>query len=140
MIAAIPYTAVELMIVGFELVGVAVITLGSILACGRFVTVHKALEYTARCQALRQDLGSAIVLGLEFLVAGDIMRTVAVDPTLQGVAVLGLIVLIRTFLSFTLRMEIEGAPWQRLRGAGRDRASPDISQLTDWSAESDSKG
>lgn len=62
----------------------------------------------------RQDLGRAILLGLEFLIAGDIIRTVAVAPTLQNVLVLGLIVLIRTFLSFSLQLEIEGKlPWSR---------------------------
>ena len=111
-----PHAAIELIVVGFELVGVAVITVGSILACSRFMIIHKALEYTARYRSLRQELGGAIVLGLEFLVAGDIIRTVAIEPTLRGVAVLGLIVLIRTFLSVALQIEIEGSwPWQRCR-------------------------
>jgi uncharacterized membrane protein len=62
----------------------------------------------------RQDLGRGILLGLEFLVAADIIRTVAVTPTLQSVAVLGLIVVIRTFLSMALQVEVEGRlPWQR---------------------------
>ncbi|MEO7863250.1 MAG: DUF1622 domain-containing protein, partial [Nitrospirales bacterium] len=59
-----------------------------------------------------QGLGRAIVLGLEFLVAGDIIRTVVVAPTLANVVVLGLIVLIRTFLSMALELELEGRwPW-----------------------------
>jgi uncharacterized membrane protein len=62
----------------------------------------------------RQDVGRAILLGLEFLIAGDIIRTVVVAPTLQNVVVLGLIVLIRTFLSLSLQLEIEGKlPWRR---------------------------
>src|SRR4029450_13661901 len=62
----------------------------------------------------RQDVGRAILLRLEFLIAGDIIRTVVVAPTLQNVVVLGLIVLIRTFLSLSLQLEIEGKlPWQR---------------------------
>ena len=62
----------------------------------------------------RQDVGRAILLGLEFLIAGDLIRTVVVAPTMQNVAVLGLIVLIRTFLSLSLQLEIEGRlPWQR---------------------------
>jgi uncharacterized membrane protein len=56
----------------------------------------------------RQDMGRAILLGLEFLVAGDIIRTVVIHPTLDNVIVLGLIVLIRTFLSMTLQLEVEG--------------------------------
>jgi uncharacterized membrane protein len=62
----------------------------------------------------RQDAGRAILLGLEFLIAGDIIRTVVVAPTLQNVLVLGMIVLIRTFLSLSLQLEIDGKlPWQR---------------------------
>jgi uncharacterized membrane protein len=62
----------------------------------------------------RQRLGKAILLGLEFLVAADIIRTVAVKPTLDGVFVLGLIVLIRTFLSMALEVEVEGRlPWKK---------------------------
>jgi uncharacterized membrane protein len=56
----------------------------------------------------RQDVGRAILLGLEFLIAGDIIRTVVVAPTLQNVVVLGMIVLIRTFLSLSLQLEIDG--------------------------------
>ena len=63
---------------------------------------------------LRQDIGRGILLGLEFLVAADIIRTVAVTPTMEGVKVLGLIVVIRTFLSMALQVELEGRwPWQR---------------------------
>ena len=65
-------------------------------------------------QVLRQMIGGSILLGLEILVAGDLIRTVAVAPTLDNVLVLGLIVLIRTFLSFSLEIEIDGVvPWKR---------------------------
>ena len=65
-------------------------------------------------QKLRQDIGRAILLGLEILVAADIIRTVAVTPTLNSVIILGVIVLIRTFLSLSMQVEIEGRfPWQR---------------------------
>ena len=61
----------------------------------------------------RQDLGRAILLGLEFIVAGDIIRTVVVHPTLDNLIVLAIIVVIRTFLSITLQLEVEGHwPWQ----------------------------
>jgi uncharacterized membrane protein len=71
----------------------------------------------------RRWLGRSILLGLELLVAADIIRTVAVQPTLSSVAVLGAIVLIRTFLSFSLELEITGHwPWQKPSG-GPDRAS-----------------
>jgi len=70
---------------------------------------------------LRQAFGRTLLLGLEILVAADLIRTVAVSPTLENVASLGLIVLIRTFLSFSLEIEIDGVPpWRRsaARGAG----------------------
>jgi uncharacterized membrane protein len=76
---------------------------------------------------VRTVFGRSILLGLEFLVAADIIRTVAVQPSLQNVAVLGLIVLIRTFLSFSLEVEIDGRwPWRRaaLEGAASLPASP----------------
>lgn len=64
--------------------------------------------------AFKVRLGSALLLGLEILVAADIIRTVALEPTLDNVLVLGLLVLIRTFLSWSLVVEIEGRwPWQR---------------------------
>jgi uncharacterized membrane protein len=65
-------------------------------------------------ETYRRRLGRSILLGLEFLVAADIIRTVAVTPTFASVGVLGLIVLIRTFLSFSLELEITGRwPWQK---------------------------
>ena len=65
-------------------------------------------------RAMRQSFGGAILLGLEILVAGDLIRTVAVAPTLDNVIVLGLIVLIRTFLSFSLEIEMDGVPpWRK---------------------------
>src|SRR5271165_3689422 len=73
---------------------------------------------------LRQAFGGTLLLGLEVLVAADLIRTVAVAPSLQNVYVLGLIVVIRTFLSFSLETEIEGvAPWRRatMGGAGTIR-------------------
>jgi uncharacterized membrane protein len=65
-------------------------------------------------RVVRTVFGRSILLGLEFLVAADIIRTVAVEPSLENVAVLGVIVLIRTFLSFSLEVEIDGMwPWRR---------------------------
>lgn len=70
-------------------------------------------------RAYRQAVGRAILLGLEFLVAADIIRTVAVDPTFESVGVLAVIVAVRTFLSFTLDLELEGRwPWQQPVGRG----------------------
>ena len=83
-------------------------------------------------QTLRETFGGVLLLGLEILVAADLVRTVAVDPTIQNVAILGLIVLIRTFLSFSLEIEIEGVPpWRRALVGGGRRLSEAVSRATD---------
>ena len=93
--------------------GVSVIVIGALIATIRFLFQRRG-EPSILFRLYRQDMGRAILLGLEFLVAGDIIRTVVVDPTFNNVIVLGLIVLIRTFLSISLQLEIEGRwPWQR---------------------------
>ena len=92
--------------------GVLVIVLGLIVAIGRFVS--RVSHATDSYRQLRQDIGQGILLGLELLVAADIIRTVAIEPTIESVLVLGLIVLIRTFLSMALQVELEGRwHWQR---------------------------
>lgn len=103
--------------------GVLVIVIGMVVAISRYsLSARRAADPYRR---LRQDLGRGILLGLEFLVAADIIRTVAVTPTLQGVLVLGLIVLIRTFLSMSLQVELEGRwPWQRA-GEKAPEAAPE---------------
>lgn len=111
----------------FEAIGALVLIGGlvvSIVVAAR--TWRRERDPRAAYRSLRQSFGSAILLGLEILVAADLVRTVAVAPTLQNVLILGLIVLIRTFLSFSLEVEIEGVwPWrrgpaQRPPGAGQD--------------------
>jgi len=94
-------------------IGVFIVVGGALVAILR-LALHRA-QSTGNYYALyRQDVGRAILLGLEFLIAGDIIRTVVVAPTLQNVVVLGLIVLIRTFLSLSLQLEIEGKlPWRQ---------------------------
>jgi uncharacterized membrane protein len=97
-----------------EAVGVGVMILGAVLSLVLLGLRRKRPRPIKPYRQFRQDLGRSILLGLEFLVAADIIRTVSEKPTLQGVAVLGLIVVIRTFLSFTLTVELEGRwPWQR---------------------------
>jgi uncharacterized membrane protein len=94
--------------------GVAVVVLGLALATAVFLTrVRRREDFGAVYRAYRQGLGRAILLGLEFLVAADIIRTVAVSPSFKGAGVLALIVIIRTFLSMALQVEIDGRwPWQ----------------------------
>jgi uncharacterized membrane protein len=100
----------------FEGLGVAVLVVGFVT--GFLVAARDLLrgERHGVYRNIRAYFGKSILMGLEILVAADLIRTVAVDPTMQNVLVLGLIVLIRTFLSFSLEIEIEGmAPWKRWR-------------------------
>lgn len=93
-----------------DAVGVIAIVAGLLLACARFAAHTRDAD---GYRTFRQQVGKAILLGLEFLVAADIIRTVAVDPTFRSVGVLAIIVAVRTFLSFTLDVELEGRwPWQ----------------------------
>lgn len=109
-----------------DLAGVVTIAAGSVLAV---VFVTPALSRGDRAGAyatFRIGLARAILLGLEILVAADIIRTVAVEPTLENVTVLGIIVLVRTILSFTLTVEIEGRwPWQAKSPGVPERAGTD---------------
>ena len=98
---------------GIDAFGVLVVLVGSFLATVRFLSRRRQTSPNSFV-LYRQEVGRAILLGLEFLVAGDIIRTVVVAPTMENVVVLGLIVLIRTFLSIALQLEVEGRwPWQR---------------------------
>jgi uncharacterized membrane protein len=98
-----------------EVLGIATLVLGLLVAvvqAARRLAGGGGGEEAYR--VVRTVFGRSILLGLEFLVAADIIRTVAVEPSLENVAVLGLIVLIRTFLSFSLEVEIDGRlPWRR---------------------------
>lgn len=106
-------------------VGVAVIVIGLLLATGAFVRDVAAAEPRPESyRFFRQQVGKAILLGLEFLVAADIIRTVAVDPTFRSVGVLAIVVAVRTFLSFTLDVELSGRwPWQTQRPVRTDDRS-----------------
>jgi uncharacterized membrane protein len=107
---------------GFEALGAAILVAGVIWSFVLAVLAARRSGWSAKVYlVLRQAFGGTLLLGVEVLVAADLVRTVAVAPTLNNVLVLGLIVLIRTFLSFSLETEIEGvAPWRRalIGGAG----------------------
>jgi uncharacterized membrane protein len=93
--------------------GVVIIVVGAIFATGA-AAVRLARHEKDNYRQFRQQLGQTILLGLELLVAADIVRTVATEPTFTSVGVLGIIVLIRTFLSFSLEVELTGRwPWQK---------------------------
>lgn len=99
---------------GIEAVGVAVIVIGIAVAGWGYLRAPRTLSSYGD---LRAGMGRAILLGLELMVAGDIINTVAVEPTLDSVLVLAVIVAIRTFLSLSLEVEISGRwPWQGQRG------------------------
>jgi uncharacterized membrane protein len=104
----------------FEVIGALILLLGFVLSVGLAVRVLAIWRDGRRAyRVLRQSFGGAILLGLEVLVAADLVRTVAVAPTLENVRTLGLIVLIRTFLSFSLEIEIDGiVPWRRALATG----------------------
>src|SRR3954452_24227093 len=116
----------------FEVIGAAVLLVGLFVSVALGVRAFRRDKDGARAyQVLRQSFGGVILLGLEILVAADLVRTVAVTPTLKSVTVLGVIVLIRTVLSFSLETEIEGvAPWRRagMSGAGRVRRAARVAR------------
>ena len=97
-----------------ETVGVIIIIVGFLLSAAWFVGRLRHIDPLEAYRSLRQDLGRSIMLGLEFLVAGDIIRTIVIEQTLNSAATLAVIVLIRIVLSLTLEVEVEGRwPWQR---------------------------
>ena len=120
----------------FDATGVMVIAGGVLMAAARLAAAVAAGAMDSR--RFRQDFGGAIVLGLEFLVAGDIIRTVVVAPTLENVAVLAIIVVIRTVLSMALQVEIEGRwPWQRHGADSQREVQPPASTATDPAGQDD---
>ena len=103
-----------------EIVGTAIIVIGAFSALAVFLIgmIRHRSSRSELVSSFRSSLGRSILLGLEFLVAADIINTVAVEPTVQSLLVLAGIVLIRTFLSFSLEVEIDGRwPWQRQKQA-----------------------
>jgi uncharacterized membrane protein len=107
------YEVVETVGKAIDGIGVAIIAVGLVIAAGNALG-RMLRKSTSTYQLLRGQLGRSILLGLEFLVAADIIRTVAVTPTTESVLVLAGIVAIRTFLSFSLELEITGRwPWQK---------------------------
>jgi uncharacterized membrane protein len=104
---------------GFEALGAAILVAGVIWSVVLAVLAWRRSGPEQAFQALRRAFGATLLLSLEVLVAADLIRTVAVAPTVTNVLVLGLIVLIRTFLSFSLSTEIDGVvPWRRAMSSG----------------------
>ncbi len=102
-----------------EVIGVVIIVLGMGGASLRYIRRNMLSSHIDLYHNFRREMGRAMLVGLEFLVAGDIIRTVIVTDTITGVASLGLVVLIRTVLVFTIHLEVEGCwPWQTPRQKG----------------------
>lgn len=107
-------TVVEAIGWTLEGVGVAVVVIGSAVALSRYLMELRLDDAGRSYHHLRKRLGRSIIIGLEFLIAGDIIRTVVVEHSLQSLASLAIIIALRTFLSLTLFLEVEGRwPWQR---------------------------
>jgi uncharacterized membrane protein len=106
----------ENVVKAFEVAGVAILAIGSIVAlAGATAALRRGERGLAYAQA-RQGIGRSALLGLEVLIIADIIATITIDPTVESALTLGLIVLVRTFLSFSLEIELEGAlPWRRQR-------------------------
>ena len=106
--------AMERVVQGFEIGGVLILVVGSLAALASAGLAWPRHGAPAAYQRARQGVGRAILLGLEFLIIADIVLTITIEPTLDSALALGLIVLVRTFLSFSLEIELEGAlPWRR---------------------------
>ena len=106
--------AMENVVRGFEVAGVVVLVVGSVLAFARFVAELFRRPSHEAYKGVRLGVGRAILLGLEILIIADIVQTITIDPTLESAITLGVIVLVRTFLSFSIEIELEGVvPWRR---------------------------
>lgn len=107
---------------GFEAVGVATIVIGGVVALvAGAKDFHNASNFFVD---VRREFGKPLILGLEILVAADIVQTITVDPSLESVAVLGILVLVRIALSFSLDMEVDGIlPWRRVETKAKLKAA-----------------
>lgn len=106
-----------------EVLGVAIIISGVVAASVWSIRQICQGEWDGAFRSYRANLGRGILLGLEFLIAADIIGMVAIVPTFERLGILGLIIVIRTFLSFSLQIEIEGRwPWRRYNAEAGERA------------------
>jgi uncharacterized membrane protein len=106
--------AMERVVHGFEIGGVLVLVIGSLAALVSAAVAARRSGIRSGYQQARQGIGRAILLGLEFLIIADIVLTITVDTTLTSTLSLGIVVLVRTFLSFSIEVELDGTlPWRR---------------------------
>ena len=104
----------ELVVIAFEIAGITILAAGSLRALAVAARAWVRGQRIGVYERARLQVGQAILLGLEVLIIADIVQTVTIDPTIESAATLGIIVLVRTFLSFSLEIELEGVvPWRR---------------------------
>lgn len=104
----------ELVVSGFEILGVGILVVGCVMALAVYARDLRSGNRSQAYAGLRANVGRTILLGLEVLIVADIVLTVAIDQTIESALTLGVIVLVRTFLSFSLEIELEGVvPWRR---------------------------
>jgi uncharacterized membrane protein len=117
----------------FEGIAALVLLVGLLISAILAVrSYHSSRDGRKAYKVLRESFGGIILLGLELLVAADLVRTVAIAPTIENVATLGLIVLIRTVLSFSIEIEIEGvAPWRRAATSGASHVARAVERSRD---------
>ncbi len=116
------HDAMDLVVKVFEVAGVAVLAIGSAISLLGGVLLVAQGKRAIAYPWVRRNVGRSILLGLEILIIADIVQTVTIDLTLESAAILGIIVLVRTFLSFSLEIELEGTlPWRR---GGSDAVPP----------------
>jgi uncharacterized membrane protein len=102
----------ELVVRAFEALGVGVLTIGTLVTVVRGARALALGKRRAVYEQARQDVGRAILLGLEVLIIADIVQTITIDPSLESTVTLALIVVVRTFLSLSLEIELDG-PWHK---------------------------
>jgi uncharacterized membrane protein len=104
----------ELVVKAFEVAGVAILAVGSVAALVAAAMSVSRGERASAYKRARHDVGRAILLGLEVLIIADIVQTITIDPSLESAVTLALIVVVRTFLSFSLEIELDGTvPWRK---------------------------
>ena len=100
-----------------SLVGVIVIVAGFLVAAYQYAAHFGRIGAAANFESFKVGLGGALLLGLEILVVADVIETITIDQTFASLAVLGALVILRTMVSWTLTLEVEGCwPWQRAAG------------------------
>ncbi len=126
----------SLAVQAFEALGVAILIGGSVLGLAGYVRDLRQMDPKLAYVRLRGNIGRTILLGLEVLIVADIVLTVAIETTVESAVALGIIVLVRTFLSFSLEIELDGVvPWRRRaletaaasgQGAGANPSAEDL--------------